>query len=119
MLRRQLRIFAFIAIALGGLSTAAVFDCENGYGYIECIIKLDDSDPSEDGNIFAFSGIDENDACTADGNYCATVETVPEEVDEWQILVTNNGVSCVGVCYVEYTCDSNGSCYGACVQEAC
>ena len=118
MLRHQLRIFAFTAITLGGLSTAAAFDCENANGDIECIIKLGDN-PTDDSNIFIFRGIDDKAACSADGSYCATVESVPVDSFEWQISVTNNGVSCWGVCPVEYTCDDNGNCYGACVEEVC
>jgi hypothetical protein len=118
MILHQLRMFALVAVTLGGLVTATVFDCENENVYIECLIKLGD-DPSDNSNVFIYNG-NGAPACSDDNTYCATVEYDSSDENQWLISVVNNGVPCSGVCPVTLTCPSDlDYCFDACVQEAC
>jgi hypothetical protein len=114
MLCQQLRIFAFMAVAMVRLSAAAHFDCDNTLGYIFCDISLNSD------NDFNFSGQDDAVDCTRDGDYCARVETIPNDSTEWKIVVLNNGGFCYGTCSVQRLCDDNGGdCYDACQADVC
>ena len=118
MLCQQLRIFVFMAVAMIRLSAAAHFDCDNTLGYIFCDISLNSD------NDFNFSGQDDAVDCTRDGEYCARVESIPNDNTEWKIVVLNNGggtsAFCYGVCPVQQLCDDNGGdCYDACQADVC
>ena len=114
MLCQQLRIFAFMAVAMVRLSAAAHFDCDNTLGYIFCDISLNSD------NDFNFSGQDDAVDCTRDSKYCARVETIPNDNTEWKIVVLNNGGFCYGTCPVQQLCDDNGGdCYDACQADVC
>ena len=107
-----------MALAMIRLSAAAHFNCDNIPGYIFCDISLNSD------NDFNFSEQDDTPDCTRDGEYCARVETIPNDSTEWKIIVLNNGgdtsVFCYGVCTVQQLCDDNGGdCYDACQADVC
>jgi hypothetical protein len=93
MLCQQLRIFVFMAVAMVRLSAAAHFSCDNSLGYIYCDISLNP------GNDFTFSEEDLSVDCTYDGEYCARVESIPNDNTEWKIVVLNSGGGTSGFCY--------------------
>jgi hypothetical protein len=118
MLRQQLRIFVFMAVAMVRLSAAAQFSCDNFRGYILCQISLNS------GNDFTFSEEDGAVDCTRDGEYCARVETIPNDNTEWKIAVLNNGggasVFCYDVCPLQQAYDNiSGAYYEKCQVSAC
>ena len=115
MLYQQLRIFVFMAVAMARLSAAAHFSCDDSLGYIYCDISLNS------GNDFSFSEEDLGADCTRDGEYCARVESIPNDNTEWKIAVLNSGGGtssfCYGVCPFQYICED--TCYDACQTDAC
>jgi hypothetical protein len=118
MLYQQLRLFAFMAVAMVGLSAGAQFSCDNSRGYIFCHITLNP------GNDFTFSEEDTEVATTRDGKYSARVQTIPNDNAEWKISVLNSGggksVFCYDVCPIQGTCDNtDGACYYECHTNAC
>jgi len=118
MLYQQLRIFVFMAVAMVRLSAAAHFSCDDSRGYIFCAVSLNP------GNDFNFSEEDLAVDCTHDGEYCARVESIPNDNTEWKIVVLNSGggqsVFCYDVCPLRQTCDNiNGACYDECQTDAC
>ena len=93
MLYQQLRILAFVAMALVRPATAATFNCvDNGPSnrgvYCEVLV-------GSPGNTF---GIFENQgwSSTTDHEYWAEITAVWD--NEWDFAVENNGVSCTGSC---------------------
>ena len=115
MLCQQLRIFVFMAVAMVRLSAAAHFSCDNSRGHISCQISLNS------GNDFSFSEEDLAIDCTRDGEYCARVQSIPNDNTEWKIVVLNSGggssVFCYDVCPLQRVC--GGHCYDKCETNAC
>ena len=118
MLCQQLPIFVFMAVAMIRLSAAAHFDCDNTLGYIFCDISLNSD------NDFNFSGQDDAVDCTRDGEYCARVESIPNDNTEWKIVVLNSGggtsEGCYDVCPLHQAYDDiSGAYYDECQTDAC
>ena len=112
MLCQQLHIFVFMAVAMVRLSAAAHFDCDNTLGYIFCDISLNSD------NDFNFSGQDDAVDCTRDGEYCARVESIPNDNTEWKIVVQKWGVLLWRVPRPT-TLRYGGDCYDTCQADAC
>lgn len=108
----QLRILALIIGALIHQSAGASFDCDLIDNVIKCEVEV--VYPNDE---FLYDSSKPPPQCSGDGKYC--VEGMSIFQNEWDISISNNGMSCTAACTpISQYCDESG-CKPYCSVDAC